>query len=393
MTIELRPHQQKGVEAMKLHNKGQLIKPTGAGKTLTMIYDAKRVLEESIQPQTIVVVGPRIALSIQLCSEFLEIIDGVEVFHCHSGEVHWDSSTNLQKIQQWVKDHKSSHKFIVTTYNSLSRLQQAEIPVDTIYFDEAHHSCKAHFFPATEYFSANASRCYFFTATRRISNTIYKPGMNDVEVYGDIICRATAPEMIQKGYIVPPKVHSIKFEVLKNNEISADRDCKNVMNTIEETDVSKVLVCVKSARQLINLLTQTDFQVQLKSQGYSCLYITSKTGAVVDGKKVNREDFFNTLNAWGKDPDKKFVVIHRSILAEGINISELEAAIFLRNMDVIEMTQTIGRVVRKGGQQKTTGLCVVPVYSKTGIATEKHLEHVVDTVFTKGEMLDSVIKK
>ena len=36
----------------------------------------------------------------------------------------------------------------------------------------------------------------------------------------------------------------------------------------------------------------------------------------------------------------------------------------MRNMDVIEMTQTVGRVLRKGGDDKTYGFCVVPVYSK-----------------------------
>ena len=30
--ISLRPHQIRGVDAMSKHNKGQLIKPTGAGK-------------------------------------------------------------------------------------------------------------------------------------------------------------------------------------------------------------------------------------------------------------------------------------------------------------------------------------------------------------------------
>jgi superfamily II DNA or RNA helicase len=35
--IQLRPHQERGVAAMQKHSKGQLIKPTGAGKTLTMI--------------------------------------------------------------------------------------------------------------------------------------------------------------------------------------------------------------------------------------------------------------------------------------------------------------------------------------------------------------------
>jgi hypothetical protein len=40
------------------------------------------------------------------------------------------------------------------------------------------------------------------------------------------------------------------------------------------------------------------------------------------------------------DTTKKFVCLHRSILSEGINVSELEAVFFLRNMDVIEMVQT-----------------------------------------------------
>ena len=81
--------------------------------------------------------------------------------------------------------------------------------------------------------------------------------------------------------------------------------------------------------------------------------ITSKTGAVIDGKKVDREEFFNTLNSWGKDSSKRFVVLHHSILSEGINVKGLEAAMFLRNMDYITISQTIGRVIRKGDESKT----------------------------------------
>jgi predicted helicase len=80
-------------------------------------------------------------------------------------------------------------------------------------------------------------------------------------------------------------------------------------------------------------------------------------------------------------------------LSEGINVSELEAVFFLRNMDVIEMVQTVGRVLRKGGEGKVWGLCVVPVYSKVGIATERALQGVVDAVFEKGELLDSVVRR
>lgn len=392
MQLQLRPHQKRGDIAMQQHNKGQLIYPTGGGKTLNMIMDAVREFSKET-PQTIVVVAPRILLAEQLSAEFLEFIVNAKVFHIHSGETHHKSSTNPNVIHNWMESNNSHHKLMITTYHSLHRLIDAGIDVDTIYFDEAHNSTKPSFFSATEYFSINAKRCYFFTATRKTSTTVNKPGMNDVKVYGDIICRVSAPELVDGGYIVPPKIKTKKFEVLQANEISADRDSTNILETLDETDVNKILICVKTTKQLMEMMTETDFSHQLEFRGYSYLYITSKTGAIIDGKKVNREVFFDTLNAWGKDPSKKFVILHRSILSEGINVSELEAVMFLRNMDVIEMVQTVGRVLRRGSESKTFGLCVVPVYSNVGIATERALQQVMDTVFEKGEMMDSIIKK
>jgi superfamily II DNA or RNA helicase len=357
-----------------------------------MIFDCKGQLESEV-PQTIVVVAPRILLSEQLSSEFLEFITNAEVFHVHSGETHHKSSTRPNVISQWVEDNKDKHKLIFTTYHSLPRLQAAGIGVDTIYFDEAHNSCQRNFFPATEHFSTIAGRCYFFTATRKTSNAHNKPGMNDGRVYGQIICRVSAPELVSGGYIIPPKIVAKKFDLLGAKQITAECDSENLLETLDEIETKKILVCVKTTKQLMNLVSQTDFCTQLQSRGYSFLYITSKTGAIVDGKKVNREVFFDTLNAWGKDPNKKFICLHRSILSEGINVSELEAVVFLRNMDLIELTQTIGRVLRKGSSSKVFGLCVVPVYSNVGVATERALQQVVDTVFEKGELLDSVIKK
>ena len=410
MQIKPRPHQERGYAAMQQHNKGQLIYPTGGGKTLNMIMDAVRQFSDEVifekeytdlgdyvgastNRELIVVVAPRILLAEQLSSEFLEFITNAAVLHVHSGETHHTSTTNPEEIDRWVCDNAHQHCLIFTTYNSLNRLQEAEVAVDTIYFDEAHNSVKRNFFPATEHFAAEAHRCYFFTATRKTSLTPSKPGMNDVDVYGNIICRVSAPELVEGGYIIAPKVVAKKFDVLAPKQVTAECDSSNLMETLGEIDCKKILVCVKSAKQLINLMSHTDCASQLHQRGYSYLYITSKTGAVIDGKKVNREVFFDTLNAWGRDPNKKFVCLQRSILSEGINVSELEAVVFLRNMDVIELTQTVGRVLRLGGKEKVWGLCVVPVYSKVGIATERALQRVIDTVFEKGELLDSVVRR
>ena len=397
MTITLRPHQRKALNAMLAYDKGQVIIPTGGGKTLCMIHDIVENQKYIDNGSTIVVVAPRILLAEQLCSEFLEVIDTTHthVIHVHSGETSHFSTTKAEKINLFVNTARTAGENVVifTTYHSLHRLVEADIEVNTVYFDEAHNSVQRNFFPATEHFSADADRCYFFTATPKHSLTIYKPGMNDAEVYGNVICNVPAPLLVDEGYILPPKVVVKQLDMVQDKQMIADRDCENLIETIDENSLDKILIAARSTKQIIKLLSQSDFRNELAKRGYSCLYITSKTGAVIDGQKVNRDVFFDTLNAWGKDSNKKFVVLHHSILSEGINVSGLEAVLFMRNMDYIGISQSIGRVIRLGGTQKTFGLVCVPVYDKVGISTAKSVQAVVDTVFKQGQPAISVIRR
>ena len=213
--------------------------------------------------------------------------------------------------------------------------------------------------------------------------------MNDAAVYGQVICNVPAPQLVEEGYILPPKV---VVKELPMNEFQQTDD-KNLLDTIDENSLNKILVAARSTKQIMRLVGQSDFCQQLHQRGYSYLYITSKTGAIIDGKKVNREQFFDTLNAWGKDSSKRFVVMHHSILSEGINVSGLEAVLFMRNMDYIGISQSIGRVIRLGGAEKTFGLVCVPVYDKVGLSTARSVQAVVDTVFQQGQPAVSVVRR
>jgi|TARA_R100000030_G_scaffold1011_1_gene1033 superfamily II DNA or RNA helicase len=397
MTITLRPHQNRACDAMLVHEKGQIIVPTGGGKTLTMIVDTQRRLDVINNGTTTVVVAPRILLAEQLCNEFMEVIDPnnsdpyLHVMHVHSGETHFTSTTNAEKIHLYANCARSvgENVIIFTTYHSLHRVMEADIEVNTIYFDEAHNSVQRNFFPATEFFSGDADRCYFYTATPKHSLTVFKPGMNDSEVYGQVICNVPAPQLVDEGYILPPKV------VIKELPTGDDRltDCQNLLETIDDNSLSKILIAARSTKQIVNLMNNSTFCMDISQRGYSWMVITSKTGAIIDGQKVDRETFFNTLNAWGQQSDKKFVVIHHSILSEGINVKGLEAVLFMRNMDYIGISQSIGRVIRLGDRQKTFGLICVPVYDKVGISTSRSVQAVVDTVFHKGEPAVSVVRR
>ena len=363
--------------------------PTGGGKTMCMIEDVKREIKQADYRRTFVVVAPRILLAQQLCEEFLEQITGVNVLHVHSGETHHTSTTKPEKIKTFCIYPLHLHTIIFTTYHSLHRIQEADIDVDTIYFDEAHNSTAKNFFPSVEHYSAEAKRCYFFTATPKHSLTINKVGMNDAYVYGKVIVNIPAPKLVKEGYILPPKMLVKTINVAEEDV----NECKHIIDTIDEISVKKVLICARSTKQIIKLIDQTNFTQELASRDYSCMYITAKTGAYIDGKKVNRDTFFDTLNTWGKDATKRFVVLHHSILSEGINVKGLEAALFLRNMDVIGLSQTIGRVIRTGDNNKKYGLIVVPTWDKVGISTSKRLSGVVDTVFNKGEAAISKVRK
>ena len=388
--MQLRPHQLEAVSKMFRYNKGQVIVPTGGGKTMCMINDAEQRLRSSIA-RTIVVVAPRILLANQLSAEFLEFITDVDVAHVHSGETHHFSTTKTAELENWY--HNSIKNILIfTTYHSLHKIQESlDIEVDTIYFDEAHNSVQKNFFPATEHFSFNSQRCYFFTATPKHSRSPVKAGMNWTKVYGQVICQVPAPKLVKEGYILPPKVEVYQSRILEKDELVADRDCEQMIDSIDNLSKNKVLICAKATKQIINLVSHTTFVQDLADRGYSWMTITSKTGAIIDGEKVDREEFFNTLNEWGKDSTKRFVVLHHSILSEGINVNGLEAVLFLRNMDYIGISQTIGRVIRLGDATKTFGLVCIPVYSKVGISTARKVQAVVDTVFKDGQPAISIV--
>tara|TARA_B100002019_G_scaffold242772_1_gene219190 strand:- start:62 stop:1201 length:1140 start_codon:yes stop_codon:yes gene_type:complete len=376
------------------NNKGQVIIPTGGGKTICMIDDAITNMEVRHHGQTFVVVAPRILLAEQLCKEFLEMVSpahNAHVMHVHSGDVEFFHTTKPEKIHLFANTARTAGENVIifTTYHSLHKVQEADIEVNTIYFDEAHNSVQRNFFPATEHFASESDRCYFFTATPKHSVTVFKPGMNDAEVYGQVICNVPAPKLVEEGYILPPKV---VVQELPQGDLKQSDD-KNLLDTIDANSLNKILIAARSTKQIVRLIQETTFCSELAGRGYSWMVITSKTGAIIDGKKVTREEFFKTLNTWGKDSEKKFVVIHHSILSEGMNVKGLEAVLFMRNMDYIGISQSIGRVIRLGGAEKTFGLVCVPVFDKVGISTARSVQAVVDTVFQQGEPAISVVRR
>lgn len=411
--MQLRPHQSEALSVMDFYSKGTVVVPTGGGKSYIMVADTIRQMKYG--SKVFVVVAPRILLAKQLREDFLQFVpQNLNVLHVHTGEEDYYSTTNPKNISSFVHMVKgvSESCIIFTTYNSLHKVIQSNIDVDTIYFDEAHNSVKKNFFDATKHFSSESKRCYFFTATPKYSSSASKPGMNNVDVYGKIIYNVPAPTLINNGSILPPKINAINVSAIRiKGEEAAERDCMTLLDTIcNEDHMEKVLIAAPNTKVMMRMLAETDFMIELHSMGYDLLWITSKHGAFLNNKKITREEFFELVRNYGEDPNKKFVVLHYSILSEGISVPGLTSLVLMRQMNVIEMCQSVGRVIRlhlddikriKDGElmpgdldcyTKSFGLVHVPVYNNSGSATVKRLQSIVNTVFVEGQPAISTIK-
>ena len=104
---------------MKDKDCGQIIVPTGGGKTYIMIQDCINNLDDNVT----VIVAPRILLAQQLCDDFIQLVGdkvspNLNMFHAHSGRTKHLSSTKPDEIAAWV-DNTPSSKLLFTTYHSL----------------------------------------------------------------------------------------------------------------------------------------------------------------------------------------------------------------------------------------------------------------------------------
>ena len=408
--IQFRSHQSRALDVLSDAQKGCVYVPTGGGKTIIMMEDCKRRLQSADKPQTVVVVAPRILLAVQLYSEFFEYLNGdvhCAAMHVHSGDVDCYRTTKVKDIQSHDVVCKTTgvHQLIFTTYHSLPRVVDSGIDVDVLYCDEAHNATSKQHFVGVAATSTSADNAFFFTATPKYSRDPYARGMNNRIVFGDTLMTVPAPELVENGSIIPPQlvVHETEHVRTKHNAHDVDRDVVlDIIEDLDEQQSAKVLVAAPNTRVLWRMLSNSDIIDCLRERGYDILHITSEHGAYVNDTKVSRDVFFKTLTEWGRDDDKKFIIFHYSILSEGINVPGLTHTILLRNLPVIEMAQTIGRVIRlhkddakdiadgkiPAGQynlyRKSHGVVTVPIHGKQSIATRNRLQKVIDLIFVDG---------
>jgi superfamily II DNA or RNA helicase len=406
--IVFRPHQTEALEVMSEHNKVRIVAPTSAGKSFIIfgdIYNKMQAQEDSL----FVIVSSRILLLQQLAVEFSKVVDNVNIVHMHSGDTGQRKITDFLYLAYWIEKTKGT-KVIFVTYHSLHKIAQAEIDIDAIYLDEAHNGAKKHFFEhvkATESFCKNF---YSFTATPRYHKDPTKNGNNNADVYGSQVYSVNAVKLIQEGSILPPKSTPLRIPEIRDKKQGAhERDYYTLMDCILNGDnTDRVLITCPSTKAMMAMLSMTDFMKDLMENGYDIFHITSKYGAFHNKEKVKRNDFLKRIEDYGLE-NRKFVVLHYSILNEGWSNNSIQSSIFMRQQSLGATVQNVGRTLRLGhsdinriqsgeinsgdyaNYEKPYGEIIVPVYQNYGNKIEEQVDSVITEVFVNGNYVYDTI--
>ena len=404
-----RPHQQRMLDAMAASLKGQVICPTGGGKTFTMITDCRRFLKPG---KVIVQVAPQLMLSQQLFDEFDKHLADVDFMHRQVssegktfvrgrrmllGFKQLDSTTSPAEIRRTVEIAQKLNKPLIlfTTYASLERVVEADIPVAAVYFDEAHNCTASDAFNATQALSAQAERSYFFTATPRYtqSRSADGPGMDNVTVFGKEIAKVTFQELLDMGVIVRPRLHLQRTELSTDDVYSSSAHMKAIVEAVNyhektytDVEAHKLLFCMNGT-QSIRELTDSNFISWANTKGYKVLTIDSSNQGSIDGVGgLAKSKFIKKLNELGEDPSQKLIVLHVRMLGEGIDVKSFTGVVFLRRtVGSIFCTQSIGRVIRACPQiNKKQGIVTMVEFGNDTGAVRDEVRNVVETLLAAG---------
>jgi superfamily II DNA or RNA helicase len=398
---EPRKHQQSAIsDATKYFEKedrGKLIFPCGAGKSLTGYWISK-----ALKAKNVVVAVPSLALVKQtlddycreslaegnpiapfcICSdEGIGKSDDVAVF---SQDLGINCTTDREQIKDFLQLKTDRKKVIFTTYQSGRVLGDAikEIPFefDLGILDEAHKTVGA----ADKLFSfllfdenVNIRKRIFMTATERrykgSSDNILS--MDDLEIYGDTFTQLSFKEAIDLEILSDYKIITLLItkdevkEYLKQNDIvygtelgdNAEVDFRTyasliaLRKAIDKYPIKHAVTfhgSIKRAK-LFSELQEPFEEVYPKFSKVSAYHVT---GAIPTGirSKIVRE-FAGA---------EKAIITNAKCLTEGVDVPNIDCVLFAdpRN-STVDIVQAVGRALRRAGD-KEFGYVLLPIYSE-----------------------------
>ena len=386
--LTLRKHQNEAVvEIWKDDNtKGKIVLPTGTGKSLIEAEVIRKHIKESDKECPVIKVNSsRILLCFQLFDDIFSHLrlHSVEARYVNynSGNKDdkeyaiamrkegWDyrkilSTTQHSEVKEVYEQCKKDKLplIIFSTYHSSVRFAKSGIIPDLTIHDECHNLVSNNFNKAAKLESGGN---LFFTATEKITDSNKDIGMNNPEIFDNLIYTKSARELINAGEMVPPYMHVVR----SSNDNRIDTDYEKMFESIIEAfnaherkirEVSysagdigaKVLVVCRGQQDLLQMFqTKAIEHFKATYPNIHLFALSSDFGICNDGvfekpvvTSMKKHRLLKKLKAL-RNSDKA-LIFHVDMIGEGIDVPGITGIMPFRNCEESKLIQNIGRSTR-----------------------------------------------
>lgn len=402
---EPRDYQKNAIESVlkgfEKQNRGQLILPCGAGKTLVSLW-----IKEALKPKHTLVLVPSLALLRQIKNEWAVNTNRFIPYICvcsekdinkdkdstvvHAYEIGGRVSTNSDEIKSFLNSHNET--IVFSTYQSLESICDAvkniDFKFDLAICDEAHKTSGSKigkFGLIHSDSNIRVDKRLYMTATPRVMSDSLKNELNnDVidyvcdmdnpDIYGSEFYRMSFKEAIEKEILVDYQIVAIGIddqeleEAIKQRRFTADDE------SIDEIANNYALEKFMQKHNTTHAITFHSSVRKAKAfqERHQSIYPELLT------YHVNGEQSTNDRNVKMKEfaNSSKAIITNARCLTEGVDVPAIDVVYFCDPKNSkIDIVQATGRALRRADHKgKKFGYVVVPIFHRAKENVEEMIE-------------------
>jgi len=396
-TKKPRKHQTKAVKAIEKHFKkekrGQIVHACGTGKTLTAYYAYKK-----LRPRLTLFAVPSLQLINQTLIEWTKesLADGSiispfvvcsdksneKIGECEPElwlqELGIKVSNKKEELDVFLKS-KRKNKVIFSTYQSgkvlAKNIKALDRKIDFAFFDEAHNTATSES-KLTSYLLSDKNipihKRLFMTATPKkfVGSNDEIASMDDEELFGKLIDEITVKDAIEgigglkllNDYqIVTQIVDSEDYiKLLKDNPFVVDK--VKLPEEVELKLLSSAITLkkIRNEKKIKNVVSFHSRRNRANAFRKGAKQLDDELNTYyVDGKQSGTERQ-NILDEFAHNAPS--LVTNAQCLSEGVNVPSIDGVMFVDpKQSRVDITQAIGRALRKGDKNKGKSYIIVPI--------------------------------
>lgn len=389
--LKPRPYQRRAVsdvvKGFKTHDRGQLILPCGAGKTLTALW-----LKERLGSRRTLVLVPSLALLRQtrsewatqqgqrlpylcVCSEKDIDKDRRDAIVTHTFEVPGHVTTQPDEIAEFASKH--DELVVYSTYQSLQAVIDAGVGFDLAICDEAHKTATARSkeFALVHEENLLAEKRLYMTATPRVMSLQVRgrlgvhafqtvADMSDEDTFGPEFHRMGLAEAIDEGVLSDYKIVVVGvtdrqvqrhiqqrtyLEDASADQIATSLGLQKAMNKHNVTHAITFHSTVKRAKSFTEIHRRRIRRTKVEHVN----------GAMTTNDRLVLLDEFKT--------SPRAVMTNARCLTEGVDVPAIDCVTFVDpKHSKIDIVQAAGRALRRANGNKAYGVILIPLFYQVG---------------------------